>query len=196
MTHLRHGDFRDYFDKLTPNFFAAVITDPFYARRFLHLWQPLGALSRHVLKPSGWFVSYCAQYIFPDVLTRVGSELDYYWFGMSLYTGMNPPGYWKKRQRVVSYGKPWVVFNKPPQRQPRDWFHDFIRGERIEKDLFDHQQSLTESRLLIRYFTKPGDWILDPCLGSGTVLEAAALEGRHAVGLKLTARPSRLRTHA
>jgi hypothetical protein len=38
------------------------------------------------------------------------------------------------------------------------------------------------ARLAIRTFTKPGDVILDPFMGSGTVLVEALVAGRHAIG--------------
>lgn len=38
---------------------------------------------------------------------------------------------------------------------------------------------------LIRFFTKPGDRVLDPFVGVGSTLKAAAIEGRKGVGIEL-----------
>ena len=37
----------------------------------------------------------------------------------------------------------------------------------------------------IRFFTRPGDWVIDPFLGSGSTMIAAKASGRHGVGIEL-----------
>ena len=50
----------------------------------------------------------------------------------------------------------------------------------------DTVKPLALMRYLIRAFTKPGDTVLDPFLGSGTTAEAALLEGRNIIGCEMT----------
>ncbi|SRR6266699_3494610 len=45
--------------------------------------------------------------------------------------------------------------------------------------------SFTDVSRLIRFFTKPGETVLDPFVGVGSTLKACALEGRKGIGIEL-----------
>jgi DNA modification methylase len=45
--------------------------------------------------------------------------------------------------------------------------------------------SFTDVSRIIKFFSKPGEKILDPFVGIGSSLKAAALEGRHGIGIEL-----------
>lgn len=50
-----------------------------------------------------------------------------------------------------------------------------------------HQSPLPVMQALVRAFSRPGDLVVDPFAGGGTVLRAAALLGRRAVGYEIDA---------
>ena len=54
------------------------------------------------------------------------------------------------------------------------------------------------AKSLIEHFSQPGDWILDPFCGSGTLLVEATVSGRHSIGMDydpVAVFVSRLKTH-
>jgi len=167
---------------LPDNSIDLVLTDPPYAACYRPLYSDLGREARRALKPGGFLVSYMNQNGLPEILGRLEEHLDYYWLGMALYSGMSPPGYWRKHAKIVSYGKPLAFFQKPPRTQPAQWTHDFVCGGRIEREYHRWQQPLGESKALIEQLTRPGDLVVDPFMGSGTVLVAARELGRRAIG--------------
>lgn len=75
-------------------------------------------------------------------------------------------------------GKEWIKFSK-------SWFvHRPVR--RKENELL-HPAKFPESLVeeFIKFFTKEGEWILDPFMGTGSALVAAGACGRKAVGVEL-----------
>ena len=73
----------------------------------------------------------------------------------------------------------WIKFSK-------SWFilrNGTIDQEKIESHPATFPASLAEE--YIEFFTKPGEFVLDPFLGSGTTMEVAEQMGRLSVGIEL-----------
>jgi len=92
---------------------------------------------------------------------------------------------WKKR-RIVNRlnelsGKEWIKFTK-------SWFiHSPPRRDRSK---IVHPAGFPETlvRGFVDFFTKPGMWVLDPFMGTGSTLLAARASGRNAVGVEINSR--------
>ena len=79
-------------------------------------------------------------------------------------------------------------------RVPGDvWEFSRIQGNNAERwdekhgALVDHPNQLPEQYIerLILAYTNPGDWILDPCVGSGTTAVVADALGRNFIGFEI-----------
>ncbi len=76
-------------------------------------------------------------------------------------------------------GKEWIKFSKswfihrPPQRNKVEILHPAKFPETLIKEF-------------ISFFTKEGDWVLDPFMGTGSSLIAAADLNRNCVGIELS----------
>jgi SAM-dependent methyltransferase len=80
-------------------------------------------------------------------------------------------------------GKEWLQFT-------RSWFtadsKRYHRNKGTELHPARYPEEMVES--FIRFFTKAGEWVLDPFLGSGATLVSCAETGRNGVGLELNPR--------
>lgn len=74
-------------------------------------------------------------------------------------------------RRWLLFQKSWFVHNPPPRR----------------KDVLRHPAKFPETlaQEFIEFFTKPGQWVLDPMAGTGSALVAALRSGRHSCGVEL-----------
>jgi DNA modification methylase len=85
--------------------------------------------------------------------------------------GAKVTNYNREDTRKIGF-KSWFIHNPPPR----------------ELDKILHPASFPETLIkeFISFFTKKGEWILDPFLGSGSVLLAAFETGRNAIGVELS----------
>src|SRR5213593_3579120 len=91
-----------------------------------------------------------------------------------------------RKRRIVNRlnelsGKDWIRFTK-------SWF--ILSPPRRDRTKIVHPAGFPESLVkgFIEFFTKPGMWVLDPFLGSGSTLLAAKASGRNAVGVEINSR--------
>lgn len=183
---IRAGDFRDVLADVEPGSVALVLTDPPYPAEYLPLWDDLGAWADAALADGGSLVAYSGQGNLPAVLERLGGHLRYWWT-LALVHGQSQmiPG------KFVSAGwKPLVWFVKD-HRAGRSMLPDRLDGSGARKtvptgDDGSWAQGVEELAPIISGLTAPGDLIVDPFAGSGSVGIAALRYGRRFIGAELS----------
>jgi len=81
-------------------------------------------------------------------------------------------------------GKDWTFNRQNSKMQIPQFYYPFVSGN--EKTIHPTQKPVKLIRELIKIHTNPGDIILDPFMGSGSIGEAALLEGRKYIGVEIS----------
>jgi DNA modification methylase len=179
------GDFAEICKGMPDNSIDAIVTDPPYYPKYLHVWKSLGVEAFRLLKPSGFLVAYTGINHLPEVINNLLSGgLNYYWVATIAYLGNHRMPTIEKN--VYGSTRPVLIFQKPPFQAVQNAFVDLIRcDEKKEKDLHPWQQNLEPFRYFIQRFTKQNDLILEPFAGSGTTALAALIEKRRCISIDI-----------
>jgi hypothetical protein len=143
-----------------------IFTDPPYLREYLPLWSDLGAFAAKALKPGGLLITEAGQYHLPAEMAALAEHLDYVWCGAIFHRG---PHSQIHAYRINVGWKPLLWYSSGRYRPWGGWSPDTITSGRMEKDLHPWQQTSQEISRIISRVTVPGNLVVDPFLGSGTV---------------------------
>jgi DNA modification methylase len=184
--HMLKGEFQDTCRSIPDGSVDAIITDPPYSRRFLHLYSDLAALAFRALKPGGFCFVMLGNYTLPEALPLLCPPLKFCWLLAAFYldgcnrTEVNFPF------RIVNCWKPILFLRKPPVAKPTGGYRvDALISKEKEKRLHSWQQPESVFYELLRLYTEP-DWlVLDPMAGTGTTGVAAFKLGRRFIGVEV-----------
>ncbi len=178
---LLHGDFYALLQQIPPGSVDMIFTDPPYHETHFQLWFDLSSFASHVLKPGGILLAYSGQMFLPGVLSRLSHHLEYCWLFGVQHTGGHIQ-IWK--HTVWNDWKPLVMFSKG-KPVAHDWLMDLYRGDKGDKDAHEWAQGEGEAAYFIEKLTQPGQLVVDPMCGSGTILRAAHKLGRRSIGIEI-----------
>jgi ParB-like chromosome segregation protein Spo0J len=168
---------------IDPNSVNLVLTDIPYGKDFLPQVAELGAFASRVLVDGGLLVTYSGQYYLEDVTQALGEHLTWGWSAASVWMG---DGTIIHPRQVTSKWKPILIYSKGEWRKLGRW-QDLSVITTKEKDWHDWQQPLEEVENLVRYFSQPGDLVVDPCGGGFTTAVACRNLGRRCVSCDIDA---------
>jgi len=176
--------------QLAPGSVALVFTDPPYHDACLELYDQLGALAAHALRPGGYCLAYAGKAYLPQVLVALGAHLEYDWQFMVHHPYSRAR--FVSRRKFENY-RPILCFRKTGGKQPRRWVQDVVKGVR-SKRYHPWQQDAQAPERIIDAYTEPGDLVLDPFVGGGTTPAVCKALGRSCLAFDIAAEAVRIAT--
>lgn len=199
-----HGDCREVLPQLVPSGVDLVVTDPPYTSLDEHVsrgtttrlvaggdeeWFPTLSDDEIVEILQGW----CAQmlplgsgamYVFGDVKS-----------GLRIFPRLNPRNVlvWDKRRIGMGYSwrrmHEWIAYCPDRDHVLRDkGAGDIIRCPGVETKTHPTEKPIALMNRLIANSSDAGEIVLDPFMGTGSTLRAAAQLGRRAIGIEVSER--------
>lgn len=160
------GDCLDVMKKIPDNSIDAIITDPPYERKYSYLYPAIAEQASRVLKPGGSFLTIIPHYNVPEIMEKVTKYLKFRW----MCCMWQDIGHHKRMLVGIEVmWKPIAWWTKGTfVRNFRGYVRDGFSNSAKEKDLHKWQQNLDWGDFCM-YFVEPGNIVLDPLIGSGTI---------------------------
>jgi len=189
-THVRGegihtGHMRQLFQLLDDDSVDLFITDPPWQRDALPLYSDLGKLAQQKLKNGGFCLVLCGQLYFNEVIASLSESLDWYWLcGVRLLGGAHGR---VCQRNIANKLKPILMFTKrpAPKQAQNQWIADLVDRPKADKVHHKHGQAAGDSQYFVEQLTLPGQLVVDPFVGGGTVAEICKRIGRRFIGTEL-----------
>jgi ParB-like chromosome segregation protein Spo0J len=179
---LHLGDFRDAV--IEPGSVDWVIADLPYEQACIPLHGDLARCAVNWLKPGGSLLLMTGKLFLPEIIDQLRQGgLTYHWLHTYLVPTANSQEY---TRHIHQHSKALIHYIKGAYAG--QWIRDVVEaGPGAGKDKALHKWGQSEAGFMeiVRNFTKPGDVILDPTMGSGTTGVAALRLNRFFVGIEI-----------
>lgn len=178
------GNFQEACEKeISPASIDVIITDSPYSKEYLPIYAELAKTGIMVLKPGGSLLVMCGQSYLPEILLSMSPYLSYHWIIAYLTPGGQSAQLWQKE--INTFWKPVLWFVKG--KYDGVWQGDVVSSKPNDNDKRYHEWGQSESGMagIVNKFTKVGDLILDPLMGSGTTGVVSIAAGRRFIGIDI-----------
>ena len=178
---LRLGSFPAILDDLADGSASLVVADPLWGDE--GAWTELARFAVRVLRPGGTVLAYLGTRSAFRAIELLSAELTP--VRLAYLAG---PGWraWDREVRCHVAGSFMAIMANGSFDPPGEsWTNDVERdpGEDLDEHrLHPYQRPLSNVLHYVEAFTRPGELVIDPFLGSGTTAVACALLGRRLVG--------------
>lgn len=154
------------------------LTEPPSERDAVPLYGRLAALAQRKLKAGGLCAVLCNPLLFDQVFAEMTKHLDYFWIA-GIVGDAKARSVRVFERRIVSTLRLAVIFAKRPLRMTGrsalPFMTDIIPGEHDQQQL----------QYLVEHLSKPGQLVVVPFVGNGTVPIACINTGRRYVGTEM-----------
>jgi DNA modification methylase len=188
-THVRGegihtGHMSHLFELVDDDSVDLFMTDPPWAKEALPLYTELGKLAQQKLKPGGFCFVLCGQLYLDQIIARLSEALDWYWLSAVVFSS-GSHRIWTRK--LTNNFRPLLVFAKrpAPPNAKHGWLSDLIHNTTADKRHHKHGQDVGQFQYYIENLTSPGQLVVDPFVGGGTVPEICITLGRKFVGTEL-----------
>jgi hypothetical protein len=149
------------------------LTDPPYAE--VNQYERLAELAAAKLRPGALCLAYAGQFHLSEIMAAMGRHLRYWWMIAVEFGGQHCAVH---PRRIQNKWKPILAFAKPPVSKAPNWLSDHLDGAGRDKEHHDWGQDESEVEYLIQRLTEPGQIVVDPFAGGGTIPAACKILGR------------------
>ena len=158
-----------------------IFTDPPYGKATLLCYEWLAQEAARVLRPGGFVLAMCGGYELNKIIRMMDEHLIFYW---ELHVFMSDVGSVIWPRRVIARNKAILAYSNG-EGLARCNVLSGILGGGNDKRYHHWGQDVESARYYIDCFSKGGDLVLDPFLGSGTTAIACELIGRRWLGFDI-----------
>jgi len=164
-----------------------ILTDPPYAKASIPLYEDLARFAVHALQPGGSLLVMVGQMYMLELAELMGRHLRYRWTLAYMKKRGGSPMLSLRTHRVQAFWRPILWLTKDSYGADGPIHPDVIEAGLPERGLHKWQQDVPGMTTIVERWTLPGDLVVDPFLGAGTVGVAAVTVGRRFVGCDVDA---------
>jgi SAM-dependent methyltransferase len=186
---LVNDDFFEYESSITDDSVDLVLTDVPYVDEWKENIAPCMSVFNRILKPGGVMIMVVGHVRLPEVFEGFAQcKSDFKDEALEFYheCALAHKGHLAAMHHVGAMNgfKPIIIGMKSPIHKPYKMYNDLVEGSGREKTEHEWQQSVEEILPLVDAFSKPGDVVCDPFMGTGTYGIASKLTVRKFIGIE------------
>lgn len=170
------GDCLDIMAQMPDGCVDLVVTDPVYDD--IETQRQMAKELPRILRPQGSLILWAAHSHLAELLPAISRYLDYRWLFVERITGANARMF---QLRLFVKWKPIVWFSRGRGLRTV-WIPDLYSLPRNERVNHKWAKSEASTSLWVRSFSKEGEMVFDPFIGSGTTAVVADRLGRKFFG--------------